>query len=282
MMNTKFKSSLGFNKQLLLLLPYVFIAIFLIVLPMILIVVQAFTPRENFDTALLIKQFNTWVIIGRSLRIGVISSILCLLIGFPYAYFVATTKSKILQVYAMSLILSPMVIFTIAKIYAIRGFFLSIFDEDVLNSEWFMILALTYLNLPYMIMPLYSVFKDMPKNIIEASSDLGYNRFQTLFKVVIPYSFKAILSGLSLIFLASATTFVISDKLLPNPAQLQTVGSLINQYSDPSNAYELSTGSVLVLVVSAIFIGCYAMINFVPRLIIRLAATKSRKGVKNE
>ncbi|ENY69984.1 ABC transporter permease [Mycoplasmopsis bovigenitalium] len=281
-MNTKFKSSLGFNKQLLLLLPYVFIAIFLIVLPMILIVVQAFTPRENFDTALLIKQFNTWVIIGRSLRIGVISSILCLLIGFPYAYFVATTKSKILQVYAMSLILSPMVIFTIAKIYAIRGFFLSIFDEDVLNSEWFMILALTYLNLPYMIMPLYSVFKDMPKNIIEASSDLGYNRFQTLFKVVIPYSFKAILSGLSLIFLASATTFVISDKLLPNPAQLQTVGSLINQYSDPSNAYELSTGSVLVLVVSAIFIGCYAMINFVPRLIIRLAATKSRKGVKNE
>ncbi|MDI3349485.1 ABC transporter permease [Mycoplasmopsis arginini] len=145
-----------------------------------------------------------------------------------------------------------------------------------------MILALTYLNLPYMIMPLYSVFKDMPKNIIEASSDLGYNRFQTLFKVVIPYSFKAILSGLSLIFLASATTFVISDKLLPNPAQLQTVGSLINQYSDPSNAYELSTGSVLVLVVSAIFIGCYAMINFVPRLIIRLAATKSRKGVKNE
>ncbi|VEU60613.1 polyamine (spermidine/putrescine) ABC transporter permease [Mycoplasmopsis bovigenitalium] len=281
-MNTKFKSSLGFNKQLLLLLPYVFIAIFLIVLPMILIVVQAFTPRENFDTALLIKQFNTWVIIGRSLRIGVISSILCLLIGFPYAYFVATTKSKILQVYAMSLILSPMVIFTIAKIYAIRGFFLSIFDEDVLNSEWFMILALTYLNLPYMIMPLYSVFKDMPKNIIEASSDLGYNRFQTLFKVVIPYSFKAILSGLSLIFLASATTFVISDKLLPNPAQLQTVGSLINQYSDPSNAYELSTGSVLVLVVSAIFIGCYAMINFVPRLIIRLVATKSRKGVKNE
>lgn len=281
-MNTKFKRSLGFNKQLLLLLPYVFIAIFLIVLPMILIVVQAFTPRENFDTALLIKQFNTWVIIGRSLRIGVISSILCLLIGFPYAYFVATTKSKILQVYAMSLILSPMVIFTIAKIYAIRGFFLSIFDEDVLNSEWFMILALTYLNLPYMIMPLYSVFKDMPKNIIEASSDLGYNRFQTLFKVVIPYSFKAILSGLSLIFLASATTFVISDKLLPNPAQLQTVGSLINQYSDPSNAYELSTGSVLVLVVSAIFIGCYAMINFVPRLIIRLAATKSRKGVKNE
>ncbi|MBU4690033.1 ABC transporter permease [Mycoplasma zalophidermidis] len=270
-MNSKLGTKLALNKRLLMLLPYIAIAIFLIILPVILIIVQAFTPRENFDNAQLVKEFNTWKIIGRSLKIGVISAILCLLIGFPYAYFTATSRSKILPIYAMSLILSPMIIFTIAKIYAIRGFFLSMFDEDVLNAEWFMILALTYLNLPYMIMPLYSVFRDMPKNIIEASGDLGYNKIKTLFKVVIPYSFKAILSGLSLIFLASATTFVISDKLLSNPAQLQTVGSLINQYSDASNAFELSAGSVLVLVVSAIFIGCYGIINFLPRAIIKLA-----------
>ncbi|WP_029608436.1 ABC transporter permease [Mycoplasma simbae] len=275
-MNSKISQKLSLNKRLLLLLPYIAIAILLIVLPMILIVIQAFTPREGFDSSQIIKEFNTWVIIGRSLKIGVISAILCLLIGFPYAYFTATSKSKILPIYAMSLILSPMIIFTIAKIYAIRGFFLSMFDEDVLNAEWFMILALTYLNLPYMIMPLYSVFKDMPKNIIEASSDLGYNRLQTLFKVVIPYSFKAILSGLSLIFLASATTFVISDKLLSNPAQLQTVGSVINQYSDASNVFELSAGSVLVIVVSAIFIGCYAVINFLPKLVLKLVARRAR------
>ncbi|AIA29290.1 spermidine/putrescine ABC transporter permease [Mycoplasmopsis californica] len=278
-MNSKIKSKLALNKRLILLLPYVLIAIFLIILPMILIVIQAFTKYDNFDNAQIIKERNTWVIIGRSLKIGVISAILCLIIGFPYAYLTATAKSKVLPIYAISLILSPMIIFTIAKIYAIRGFFLSIFDEDALNAEWFMILALTYLNLPYMVMPLYSVFRDMPKNIIEASSDLGYNRIRTLFRVVIPYSFKAILSGFSLIFLASATTFVISDKLLPNPAQLQTVGSLINQYSDASNVYELSAGSTLVLVVSAIFIGSYLAINYVPKLIIKLVA-KGGKRVK--
>ncbi|TQC51355.1 ABC transporter permease [Mycoplasmopsis mucosicanis] len=277
-MNSKIKAKLALNKRLILLLPYLLIAIFLIGLPVIMIIVKAFTPREGFDNAQIIKEYNTWVIMGRSLRIGIISAIICLLIGFPYAYFVATSKSKILPIYAMSLILSPMLIFTIARIYAIRGFFLSIFNEDTLNAEWFMILALSYLNLPFMIMPLYSVFRDMPKNILEASADLGYNKFQTLLKVVIPYAFKAILSGFSLIFLSSATTFVISDKLLSNPAQLQTIGSVINQYSDASNQYELSVGSVLVLVVSAIFIGCYALINFVPRLIIKLI---QRKGAKN-
>ncbi|QBF34440.1 ABC transporter permease [Mycoplasmopsis phocirhinis] len=275
-MNSKFKAKLAWNNRLLLLLPYILIALFLVVLPIILIIIQAFTPRHNFDSAQLIKEFGTWKIIGRSLKIGVISAILCLLIGFPYAYFTATAKSKILPIYAMSLILSPMIIFTIAKIYAIRGFFLSVFNEDSLEAEWFMVLALTYLNLPYMIMPLYSVFKDMPKNIIEASTDLGFSRIQTLFKVVIPYSTKAILSGVSLIFLASATTFVISDKLLANPAQLQTVGSIINQYSNPSNVFELSSGSVLVIVVSALFIGCYAAINFVPRLIVKLVNRKKR------
>ncbi|MCS4536848.1 MULTISPECIES: ABC transporter permease [unclassified Mycoplasma] len=275
-MNSKIKSKISWNNRLLLLLPYILLAIFLVILPIILIIIKALTPRHNFDSAQLIKEFGTWKIIGRSLKIGVISSILCLLIGFPYAYFIATTKNKILPIYAMSLILSPMIIFTIAKIYAIRGFFLSIFNEDSLEAEWFMILALTYLNLPYMIMPLYSVFKDMPKNIIEASHDLGYSKIQTLFRVVIPYSTKAILSGVSLIFLASATTFVISDKLLANPAQLQTVGSIINQYSNPSNVFELSSGSVLVIVVSALFIGCYAGINFIPRLIVKLVNHKKR------
>ncbi|MGV2393813.1 UNVERIFIED_CONTAM: hypothetical protein O8I53_13205 [Campylobacter lari] len=74
--------------------------------------------------------------IGRSLLIGLLSALLCLLIGYPYAYFIAKAKSKIVQVYALSLMLSPMVIFTIAKIYAIRGFFLTVVPtEDILNHE---------------------------------------------------------------------------------------------------------------------------------------------------
>ncbi|EGV00323.1 ABC transporter permease [Mycoplasmopsis columbina] len=278
-MLNQIKNKLSLNKRLTLLLPFVVIAIFFILLPIILIIINAFTPRENFDTFLLLKEKNTWIQIGRSLKIGVISSLICLLLGFPYAYFIATSKNKYLPIYGMSLILSPMIIFTIARIYAIRGFFLAVVPtEDTLNAEWFMVLALTYLNLPFMIMPLYSVFKDMPKNIIEASEDLGYNKFQTLLKVVVPYSLKAIISGLGLIFLSSATNFVISDKLLPNKNQLQTIGSVINDYTVPSNEYLLSRGSVLVLVVSAIFIGSYALIQYAPKLFAKF----SKKGWRYE
>ncbi|WP_406614837.1 ABC transporter permease [Mycoplasmopsis hyopharyngis] len=277
-MNLKINKKLNLNRRLLFLLPYVLIAIFLIILPIILIIINALKPKANFDSWSLIKQWTTWKIIWRSLKIGIISAILCLIIAFPYAYFISNSKSKILKIYGLSLILSPMLIFTIAKIYAIRGFFLSVFEEESLNAEWFMILALTYLNLPYMIMPLYSVFKDMPRNIIEASQDLGYNSFQTIFKIVIPYGFKAIISGFGLIFLSSATTFVISSKLLPNGSQLQMIGEVINGYANPSNEFDLSLGSTLVLVVSIIFIGTYSLIIFLPKLIIKAI---NRRGEKN-
>ncbi|MEA4115597.1 ABC transporter permease [Mycoplasma sp. 744] len=271
---TKIVNKLSLNKRLTLTIPFVLIALLFIILPVLMIIINALTPRENFDSFSLIKEANTWRQIWRSLKIGVISSLLCLIIGFPYAYFIASSKNKYLAIYAMSLIISPMVIFTIAKIYSIRGFFLSIFEEETLNAEWFMVLALTYLNLPLMIMPLYSVFKDMPKNIIEASEDLGYSKFKTLFKVVVPYGLKAIISGLGLIFLSSATNFVISDKLLPNKNQLPLIGSIINDYTNPSNEFALATGTTIVLVVSAIFIGLYALLQLTPKLISKI----SKKG----
>ncbi|MGV2393812.1 UNVERIFIED_CONTAM: ABC transporter permease subunit [Campylobacter lari] len=137
-----------------------------------------------------------------------------------------------------------------------------------------MILGLTYLNLPYMVMPLYSVIKDMPNNILEAASDLGYNNTQKFFKVILPYTSKAILSGIGLIFLSSATTFVISSKLLPDGSQKQTIGELINRFVNPASKSDIAVGTTLVLVVSGVFIGSYALINFLPKIII-----KARGGV---
>ncbi|MBZ4218294.1 ABC transporter permease [Mycoplasma tauri] len=273
---TSFKNHL--NKRILFLTPYFSILLLLVVLPIVLIFVNAFSniTNPNFDSLELVKDQKTWVKIFRSLVIGVASAFICLLIAFPYSFFVARAKSKIMPIYALSLMFSPLIIFTIAKIYAIRGFFLSIVStENNLNALWFMIFGLTYLNLPYMVMPLYSVFRDMPNNIIEASNDLGYGPIKTMFKIIVPYSSKAIISGLGIIFLASATTFVISDKLLPDGSQLQTIGAVINSYTNPSNQFEVAAGTNLVIVVSVIFIGTYSLINFLPKLMIR-----KTRGVK--
>ncbi|QGZ97651.1 ABC transporter permease subunit [Mycoplasma sp. NEAQ87857] len=278
-MISKINAKLQFNGKLALLIPYVLVAIFLIILPIILIIHSAFSQVGDFDSFILIKTQTTWNIILRSIWVGLASAVICLIIAFPYAYFLSTSKSKIFQIYALSLIISPMAIFTIARIYSIKGLALSIFSTDpsALNSHIFMIIGLTYLNLPLMVMPLYSVFKDMPKNIIEASNDLGYNNFKTLFKVILPYGTKAILSGLAMIFLASATTFIISDKLLPDGSNFKLIGNVLNPKINPGNKYDLSSASVLVIVVSAIFIGIYSLFLIIPRIIF-----KFKKGAHYE
>ncbi|WP_322876274.1 ABC transporter permease [Mycoplasmopsis felis] len=277
----KIKSLFKFDKKVWLFLPYFLISIFLIVLPVLMIIISAFSPSvsSEFDAWVLVKEPNTWNIIGRSLWVGIVSALLCLIIGFPYAYFVSTSKSKVFKSFALSLIISPMAIFTIARIYSIKGLALAIFSNDpkTLNSELFIIFGLTYLNLPLMILPLYTVFKDMPKNIIEASNDLGYNNTQTMLKVIIPYGTKAILSGLAMIFLASATTFVISSKLLVDGSQHQLIGDILNSKINPGNKYDLSSGSALVIVVSAIFIGVYSLFLLIPKLIFKL-----KKGANYE
>nr|WP_318023715.1 ABC transporter permease [Mycoplasmopsis cynos] len=236
-----------------------------------MIIVSAFSTKD-FDAYVLVKDANTWNIIFRSLWIGIVSALLCLLIGFPYAYFVSISKSKIFKIFALSLIISPLAIFTVARIYSIKGLALAVFASNPksLNNELFIIFGLTYLNVPLMIMPLYTVFKDMPKNIIEASHDLGFNNVQTIFKVIIPYGTRAIISGLGIIFLSSATTFIVSAKLLPDGSQNQLIGTVINSKINPGNKYDLSTGSMLVIVVSAIFIGIYSLLLIVPKIIFKL------------
>ncbi|MEE3927992.1 ABC transporter permease [Mycoplasmopsis ciconiae] len=275
-MFSRINSKLHLNKRLYLLVPFLVITILLIILPIILIINSSLRPLESNgelnDNWELLKQPTTWTIIFRSLRIGIWSSILCLVVGFPYAYFVSSSDSKIFKIYAISLILSPLAIFTIARIYSVRTFFVNVVDSEYinsLNSEWFLVIGLFYLNLPLMVMPLYTVLKDMPKNILEASADMGYNTFQTLLKVVVPYSLKAILAGFGMIFLSSATTFIVSAKLLPNGSQHQTIGDIINSRINPGNPFDLAKGSSLVIVVSGIFIGIYSLVLVLPRIIMK-------------
>ncbi|ADE19414.1 ABC transporter permease [Mycoplasma crocodyli] len=280
-MYSKIKEKVLNNKRLMLLIPYFVVALLLILLPIILIIINAFSPQKSeqgySDNWELLKALSTWNIISRSLRVGIISAILCLVLGFPYAYFVSSSKSKIFQIYAMSLMLSPMAIFTIARVYSLRTLFVNIFDDNALNKEWFLIVGLTYLNLPLMIMPLYTVLKDMPGNIIEASHDLGNGSAKTMVKVIIPYALKAILSGFGMIFLSSATTFIISAKLLPDGSQNQMIGDIITKTINPGNKYDLSKGSSLVIVVSALFIGIYSLILLLPKLFF-----KFKKGANYE
>ncbi|VEU59424.1 ABC transporter permease [Mesomycoplasma neurolyticum] len=275
----KFKSLA--NIRLGMILPYVFFAFIFIVLPLILLFFKAVLPvldedGKASDNFVLIKNSTTWKIMWRSVWLGILTAFICLVIALPYSFFISTIKSKFFKIYAISLIVSPLIIFTISKIFSLRVLFVMIFDEPTINNEIFMLIGLIYLNLPFMIIPLYTVFSDMPKNILEASADLGYNKFWTLIKVVLPYGLKAIFSGIALVFLMAATSIIISDKLLPSGSQKQLIGNLINNSSNPSNPFDLAKVSSLVLITIVVLYSVYGLIYIFPLILSKL------KGVKYE
>lgn len=275
------KDKISLRPRLILSIPYIFIAFLFIVLPTLLIFIQAVSKvpvsngEEQYNQWYVVSQPQTWWIMWRSVKLGIISAVICLLIGLPYAYFISTTKSRIFQIYGISLIVSPLIIFTISKILAIRGLFTVLLGEDAITSEWFMVVGLIFLNLPFMIIPLFTVFRDMPKNILEASQDLGYNKFATLIKVVLPYSMKAMFTGVGIVFLMAASSVAITDKLLPNGSQNQMIGNIINYFSNPTSQFDIATASTLVLVTTIVLIGAYSLTFFIPLLITKL------RGMKN-
>lgn len=256
--------------QFSFLIPYIIFAILFIILPMVFVCIYAFKPLEgqtkleNWEIAI---KPSTWIIIGRSLLTGILAAFVALIIGFPYAYIVSRSKYKIIKILGLTLILSPLAIFTISKALAVRGLFSAIFDENQLNNNFFIIFGMIYLYLPFMVLPLYQVLKDMPNNILEASEDLGYSKFQTVFKVIIPYSAKAILSGFGIVLMMSATSIIISDKLLPNGSQKQLIGNLINQFANTANPFDLANASTLVIITLSVLLSIYAVIYGIPYLI---------------
>ncbi|BDX52419.1 ABC transporter permease [Metamycoplasma equirhinis] len=262
--------------QISLLIPYILFAILFIILPMVLIFIYALKPidgQNRLDNWDIIAKGSTWLIIFRSLWTGIIAATFALIIGFPYAYIISKSKSKIFRTLSLSLMLSPMAIFTISKALAVRGLFSAIFDENYLNNNAFAIFGMVYLFLPFMIMPLYQVLKDMPKNILEASEDLGYSKIQTIFKVILPYCTKAILSGFGVVLMMSATSIIISDKLLPNGSQKQLIGNLINQFANTANPFDLANASSLVIITLLVLLAIYGIIYGIPYLI-----AKKRQG----
>lgn len=256
------------NKQSLLFIPYILFFIILIFVPLMFIFVTSFiTPSgasPNYDNSEILKDFTFWVIFFRSLGVGIASALISLIISLPFVYIVLSIKNKRMKLGVLSLILTPLFIFTLVKILALRGFFTSIFDERLLSSSGMLIIGLVYLNLPFMIIPLYTVFLNMPKNIIDASDDLGYTKIQTFIKVVVPYGMKAICSGITIVFLMAVMSVAVSDKLIINSEQNKLLGNIVNDFANPANGFDMQKASTVVMITIFSVGAIYALINSIP------------------
>ena len=276
------KISKVFNGKFLLMLPFLLISLILVIIPTIIIVIYAFVPHDNLGEAANweVMDLTTWQIIGWTLLTSVITTAICIIIGFPFAYWLSLSKSKIFRVFALLVITSPIWTSTLFKLIGLKTMF------DILNGainstygDQYTILGYVYIFLPLMILPIYQVLEVMPANYSLASQDLGASKARTFFMVVLPYAKKAILAGITLVFVPSMMIISVTA-YMNNASNAQLLGGEI--YSQASlgldNKLSLSRASVISIVSAMILLALWFACVKVPKWIVWCIRTWQLKG----
>lgn len=239
-------------------LPYILFFLFFIIAPIVLIVFYAFTDKETGQISL--SNLNKFIsdetninVLIISLTYAVLNTILCLLIGYPVAYFLADrkiNKSAIL----VTLFIMPMWINFVIRTGATRDLLNWLNISGGTYPEAATLIGLVYNYLPFTILPLYTTMLKMDKSQIEASKDLGANGFQTFTKVIIPLTMPGIISAATMVFMPTISSYVISDIL--SEYNVVLFGTYIDLYF---NQNDWNFGSfmaliMLILILISVFI----------------------------
>lgn len=265
----KFTNKFSFTNGLLLTLPYFALTILLVIVPLIVIIINAFYPSTgNIEDNFGIMTGTIWNKIGKSIYVSIVSTMFILLISFPFAYLLSLSKNKVWKTLIMLVITAPVWVNMLVKLIGMK----TIFDviNGSMNSTYgdiYTILGLTYLYTPFMIIPLYNSLDTIPKNLINASKDLGRNNFQTFIFVIIPWCKNALISGVVLVLLPCFTSVAVPSFLNNNNDGGLIGDVIINQGENGlSSSIALSRTSVLVLVVSAFTLVIYGTIVLAPKI----------------
>ena len=248
--------------------PYIAWAAVMIVVPMLMILVYAFTKEGNsvrnfmFSLDSFKRFFSDPVfseVLKRSLEIAVLTTIFCVLLGYPAAYAMVRSRFKIQWVLLTTI---PTWINMLVRTYAWRGMldnkglinsFLGLIGlgpYKMLETTFAVVLGMVYNFIPFMILQIYNALEKIDKSYLEAAADLGANRVQVFLKVTLPLSVPGIISGITLVFLPAVSSFFI-PKLLGG-GKYVLIGNVIeNQFL---TAGDWSFGSAISLIMAAVII----------------------------
>lgn len=213
-----------------------------------------------------------WELLLRSLGYSMISTIICLIIGYPLALLIARSNRKyrdillllviipfwscfLIRVYAWMIILGPDFGVSHAINYILGVF--GIAPINLLYSAFAVIVCLVYINLPFMVLPLYANLEKHDYALLEASRDLGANRFQSFWKITVPLSLPGILAGCALVFIPCIGMFVVPE-LVGNNCSLM-IGNLIKQQFLQTMNWPL--GSVTSIVMTLLVLGVSGVVG---------------------
>ena len=254
--------------------PYVGWMALFVVAPLIVVLVYALT-RENAagDWYLTIENFAGMAgyaaVFGRSFLLAFVATVVCILLGYPMAYFLARERGRLRQMATM-LIMLPMWMNFLLRTYSWvfllerNGFFNTLLETiglpklDIIDTPGAVVLGMVYNFLPFMVLPIFSVIEKLDHRLIEAAQDLGANSTQVFRRVIFPLSLPGVLSGVTMVFIPSVSTFVISRLLGGGKSLL--LGDLI-EMQFLGSAYNPHLGSAISLVMMVIVLVCMGIMN---------------------
>jgi spermidine/putrescine transport system permease protein len=253
--NGKFK----LNFDLALGIPYYAVLFIFVIVPLLIMVLYAFTTNTTsilniqFTLANFEKFFSKIEFImklGESLWIAILSTIVCLLICYPVAYMVSRLRPRV-QTTLVLLITATMWINSLVLAYALRSVFILagawLFGENriLLATDMSLVVGIVFIYLPYMFLPIYTQMTKIDPSLLESAADLGANKFQTIFKVVVPLTLSSVISGSMIVLLPATTTLVVSQYL--GDGRRPQIGDLINAKMNSLRTYGEGAAYALIL-----------------------------------
>ena len=267
--------------------PYSVWSFLFIVVPLAFIAYYAFTDNQFAFTTENVTRFFTatsnivqddgtsvevrtyLLIFMRSVKLAVISAVICLLMGYPIAYIMARAKERT-QKTMVTLIMIPMWMNFLIRTYAwmtilqdtgiMNGllYALGIGTVHIIGTEAAVIIGMVYDYFPYMVLPIYSILAKLDNRLLEAARDLGCSSLSVLRRVILPLSMPGVISGITMVLIPSISTFYISQKL--GNGKFFLIGDAIEgQYV----ANNLHFAAAIAFILMLILLVCMAVVKYV-------------------
>ena len=194
--------------------------------------------------------------LGLALLLSFISTLICLVLAYPLAIILAEKNMNQTSFIVLIFIL-PMWMNFLLRTLAWQTLlekngvinsilnFIHLPEQSIINTPSAIVLGMVYNFLPFMVLPIYNVLSKIDKDVIHAARDLGANTAQTFFKIIMPLSIPGIISGITMVFVPSLTTFVISDLL--GGSKILLIGNVIEQEFKQGSNWNVGSGLSLVL-----------------------------------
>lgn len=250
--------------------PYTIWMTLFIIVPMGLVAFFAFTDKSGaftLDNIARVGQYSN--VFLRSIWLGALATFISLLLGYPLAYIIAKAAPN-RQSFLILLIMLPMWMNFLLRTYSWvfllerNGFFNTLLETiglpklDIIDTPGAVVLGMVYNFLPFMVLPIFSVIEKLDHRLIEAAQDLGANSTQVFRRVIFPLSLPGVLSGVTMVFIPSVSTFVISRLLGGGKSLL--LGDLI-EMQFLGSAYNPHLGSAISLVMMVIVLVSMGIMN---------------------